>query len=174
MGGGIAGLSAAWRLNKRGLQGFRSARDEPAGRRQFPLGRERSHCVSLGGALRPGARAEGYVRSRTVRRTRRTEGWRVGRTRSVLLAAGALVLIWPVAGRHRARDRLERERSRAVPPSGRPDSPLPRVRGLHDSDGAWALARAGRSRSHSIQRVAARTRHGFANCHLVHELLLPR
>ena len=41
VGGGIAGLSAAWRLQKRGFDRFVAARNERAAGRQLALGRER-------------------------------------------------------------------------------------------------------------------------------------
>ena len=64
VGGGIAGLSAAWRLQKRGFDRFVAARDERAGGRQLALGRERDDARIRGARTTcrfPGKRAT-YVR----------------------------------------------------------------------------------------------------------------
>jgi hypothetical protein len=76
VGGGIAGLSAAW---QEGIQGFRSPRNERPGWRQFPLGRERNHGLPVGRTLHSGARLQSHLRSRIIRRAWRAEEWGMGR-----------------------------------------------------------------------------------------------
>ena len=70
VGGGIAGLSAAWRLQKLGCDRPRAARDGSRGRRQRAIGRERGVGVSVGRALRAGAGPACHARARAVRGAR--------------------------------------------------------------------------------------------------------
>ena len=70
VGGGMAGLSAAWRLDKSGFRDFVLLEMAPRSRRQCALGRERGLRLSLGGALRSGSQQEIGAGARAVRRTR--------------------------------------------------------------------------------------------------------
>ena len=78
VGGGIAGLSAAWRLQKRGFRDFVLLEMEPSARRQFALGRKRDHRVSLGRPLRPCSRCARDAGARAVRRAGRFRKRQVG------------------------------------------------------------------------------------------------
>lgn len=63
VGGGIAGLSAAWASPEERIYGFRFTGSERSGGRQFEVGRERYYRLPVGGALCARARPESsYVR----------------------------------------------------------------------------------------------------------------
>ena len=118
VGGGMAGLTAAWRLEKTRLQRFRVLEMGAQRRRQLALGRERddqrypwaAHYVPVPGQARD-------LCARTVRRARRAEaGRQMGGALSLLRSAGAAVSPRPLAGRDRAGGRPDGRRSRAVPP----------------------------------------------------------
>ena len=112
VGGGIAGLSAAWRLDQARVSRLRPARDGARRRRQRPLGAQRGQRLSMGGPLRAGAGSARAARARAVRSARRLQGRPMGRAASVSRAAGAAVPSRTLASRVRAAGRADRARSR--------------------------------------------------------------
>ena len=164
MGGGIAGLSAAWRLQKKGFHGFRSSRNERPGRRQFPLGRKRNHRLPLGGALCPCSRSKGCLRSRAASRS-----WAFSKTangKNVIFASRrrndcSFIGRWqdgiePAIG-------LTARRIVTSSKAGGADSVVPRNRQVYGSDGSGSFRRHCGTRQDFVRRVAPGSGYGFTS-----------
>ena len=70
VGGGMSGLSAAWRLNKKGFHDFVVLELEKTAGGNARSGENRSEPLSLGRALCARAESRGGVRARVIRGTR--------------------------------------------------------------------------------------------------------
>ncbi len=152
---------------------LRDSRARGGCRRQRALGRKRSLCLSLGGALRAGAECQVDARARAVRGARRSSRRRVGRAIPVLLAAGASLRARRMARRHRARLRARRRRPRVVQPLRPADRGASGKRRVHDPDGGRRAARfpVGQDFDGGLARAPPARRSGDA---LVHRLRVSR
>ena len=163
VGGGIAGLSAAWRLQKRGAEFVVLEMEETAGGNArsgrndataFPWA---AHYVPV-----PGPRAD--AGSRAVRRPWRSPRRRLGRAAPVPGAAGAAVPPRPMAGGTRSAGRTLGTRSGSVRSIRCDRRGRARNRAVHDSDGARREAVAAGRQEHGRMADASSgsTRHGCA------------
>jgi glycine/D-amino acid oxidase-like deaminating enzyme len=172
IGGGIAGLSAAWRLHKRGFQDFvlLEMNQQPGGNSRwgeneitaFPWG---AHYVPV-----PGPKTT-YVRELFEELGVLKDG--VWDERALCFAPQERLFLYG-----RWQEGIEpaiglRENERDQSTLGGSDPQVPGKRRVHYPDGAWAVAIARRSGPHFIRRMAEDARDGFADPGLVHELLLP-
>ena len=141
VGGGIAGLSAAWRLTRRGFHDFVLLEMEPEAGGNARSGSNAGHRLSMGGALRAGARPEHAAGARAVRAARRASRTAAGSQRHLCHApqerlflhgrwqAGFEPQVGPTA---RDRDHVARFEGRMAE--------FARDRRVHRADGAIAVA----------------------------------
>ena len=169
VGGGIAGLSAAWRLRKRGAERFRAARDGARGRRQRAVGRERRRRRIRGPRTTCRCRARARRSCASSSRSSASSSTAAAGTSGALPgAAGTAVPPRTLAGRPRAAGRA---RPAAIAISSRDStSAIERLRAQPAQftipDGARRARRARRSIAQSMaawltQRKAS-TRRGCA------------
>ena len=112
VGGGIAGLSAAWRLQQRGFRDFVLLEMEREAGGNARSGQQRRHRVSLGRALRAGpGRTRRWCAS--CSRSSACSTTAGGTTPSVPRAARAAVPARPLASRLRAAGGTDRTRPRS-------------------------------------------------------------
>src|SRR5260370_31885836 len=103
----------------------------------------------MGVTLRPHPQKEIGAASRAVRRAGTAGGWKAGSTALMLLAAGALVPPWPLAGGSGARDWRDGTGSAPVSRIRKANRGVSRRRGVHDSDRARRQALPARPDLHA-------------------------
>ena len=175
VGGGIAGLSAAWRLQKRGFRDFvllemndQAGGNARSGENEVSAYPWAAHYVPV-----PGPKAV-YVRELFEELGVLRDGvW--NETVALLQPAGTAVPVREMAGRHRAGHRAHPPGSRAVSTSGGSCSPRFARAAASRSPWNWASSTGPRDLDRlsfaDWLRAAGRR---FAAGAVVHELLLPR
>ena len=120
VGGGIAGLSSAWRLHKKGFTDFvlLEMNDQPGGNSRWGENEITAYPWAAHYVPVPGPKAV-YVRE-LFEELGVLEERPMGRTLSLLHSAGAFVSVWKMAGRDRTSRRINTSRPRSVPKTGRP------------------------------------------------------
>jgi glycine/D-amino acid oxidase-like deaminating enzyme len=133
VGGGIAGLSAAWRLQKLGLTDLALLEMDPEAGGNARSDANDGVGVSVGRALRAGAGPACDARARAVLGAGRPRGDGTWQERSLCQAPQErLFLPWPLAGGPRAANRAHLSRSRSDGAVRGAHRRAPRIGRVHD------------------------------------------